>query len=126
MTATKVHPIDQTIETMADANPSTAGQVQAADFGCKAWDAQLNKVYHQVLGVLSGHEQEVLRAAQRAWIEFRDAEFKLIETIYGKLEGTMYIPMQVYARMNITKSRALQLEHSLEELGIEIHEAEQG
>ncbi|HEX8373177.1 MAG TPA: lysozyme inhibitor LprI family protein [Chthoniobacterales bacterium] len=37
-------------------------------------DAQLNKVYKQVLATADPESQEKLRVAQRNWIAFRDAE----------------------------------------------------
>lgn len=119
--ATNAHRIDQDIQKISDYDPSTAGQVRAAEWGCKAWALELHRVFDQLMSMFNESEQEVLRNAQQAWIVFRDMEFKLLETIYAKMEGTMYRPMQVFARMNIIKARALQLEHRLEELGVEIH-----
>ena len=37
-------------------------------------DAQLNKVYKQVLATADAESQEKLKVAQRNWIAFRDAE----------------------------------------------------
>ena len=46
---------------------SAAGAARAQDA-----DAQLNAVYHEVMPVLSAPRQSQLRAAERAWIAFRD------------------------------------------------------
>lgn len=53
------------------------------------WDAELNRVYRDLLAALPAADQDRLRTAQRAWLAFRDAElaFAESETIAGG--GTM-------------------------------------
>jgi hypothetical protein len=46
--------------------------------------------------------------------QISDLEFKLVERVYEKLEGTMYIPMHVDHRMQIVKKRALELQDYLD------------
>lgn len=50
-------------------------QQAAADF--KKADAALNKIYAQVLAKLDEEGQAKLKAAQRAWVAFRDAQAEL-------------------------------------------------
>jgi uncharacterized protein YecT (DUF1311 family) len=44
----------------------------------KQADTELNKVYQQLLSSRSADGQKKLRAAQRAWIVFRDAEAEFV------------------------------------------------
>jgi len=53
--------------------------------------------------------KETLRLAQLEWIKYRDLDFKLIDSVYDTMQGTMYIPMRVDARMEVVKKRALEL-----------------
>lgn len=55
-----------------------------------------------------------LRSAQLEWIKYRDLDFKLIDSIYDGMQGTMYIPMRVEARLEVIKKRALELKGYLD------------
>ena len=103
------HPIDKSLRACEEKNPSTAGQVECIGAAQGAWDKELNRVYGELGRRLSAPARQQLRAAQRAWISHRDAEFKLIEGVYAELEGTMYVPMQAHSRMRVVKARALEL-----------------
>ena len=54
---------------------SEMNQQAYADF--KKADAALNKIYAQVLAKLDEEGQTKLKAAQRAWVVFRDAQAEL-------------------------------------------------
>lgn len=103
------HKIDKELETCMDKNPSTAGMVECIEKAIKQWDEELNKNYKLLSGVLDGEGQENLKKAQLEWIKFRDAEIKMIGSVYSKKEGTMYVPMSCDSVMEITKKRALEL-----------------
>jgi uncharacterized protein YecT (DUF1311 family) len=91
-------------------NPSTAGIVRCTDEAIKMWDNELNKFYKLLIKTLDGESVNILKSAQLEWIVFRDKEFTNIENIFSRKEGTMYIPMQLFARLEIIKNRALQLQ----------------
>jgi len=46
-------------------------------------DARLNKVYKQLLQVLSGKSKENLIAAEKSWIAFKDKDGAFMATLYG-------------------------------------------
>lgn len=102
----KKHPIDVKIDAMIEKNGSTAGMVQALDLGYKLWDAELNKQYKALMARLKGIEREALTTSQKAWLTFRDREFVTIGRIYDRMQGTMYIPMRLSAKVNLVKQRA--------------------
>ena len=103
------HKIDKELETCMDKNPSTAGMVECIEKAIKQWDEELNKNYKLLSGVLDREGQANLKKAQLEWIKFRDAEIKMIGSVYSKKEGTMYVPMSCDSVMEITKKRALEL-----------------
>jgi len=111
---TNVHPIDKALDVCTEKDPSTAGMVHCTDIAYKKWDAELNKNYLALMGKLKPEEKATLKAAQLAWVRYRDAEFKIIDSVYGMLQGTMYIPMRVARRVEIVRERASSLATYLE------------
>ena len=77
------------------------------------WDKKLNTTYQSLKKHMKADEWTDLVAAQRAWIAYRDAQTKSLETTHEKMEGTMWIPIHAEMRMSITKQRAQFLENML-------------
>ena len=88
--------------------------VQCTDQAYAAWDKELNKNYGLLMQNLKPQQKEALKAAQLEWIKQRDLEFKFIDSVYDALQGTMYIPMRIAARMEVVKHRALELHEYLD------------
>ena len=44
------------------------------------WNKELNKVYKELQGKLTLKERNVLISSQRIWLQYRNAEFKLIDS----------------------------------------------
>ena len=78
------------------------------------WDKELNKVYKELQGRLTLKERNVLISSQRSWIQYRNAEFKLIDSMYSFEKGTMNISFNAHARKGVVMKRALALKHYLE------------
>ncbi len=108
------HPIDKALEACIDKNGSTAGMVECTDKAYAAWDKELNKNYGELMRTLKPSQKEALRLAQLEWIKHRDLDFKFIDSIYDTLQGTMYIPMRIDARMEVVKKRTLELKGFLD------------
>lgn len=108
------HPIDKALEACIDKNPSTSGMVVCTDKASAAWDKELNKNYAELMRTIKPAQKEALRLSELEWIKYRDLDFKLIDTIYDTMQGTMYIPMRIDARMEVIKKRALQLKGFLD------------
>ena len=104
------HPIDQYQSKCIAADSTTAGMTNCTNGASARWGKALNSVYANLLSSISRSEQQALRAAQRQWILYRNAEFKLIDEMYKTKDGTMYIPMRAADRLEIIKTRALQLQ----------------
>lgn len=108
------HPIDREISELIRTNPSTFGQRDAFSRGIELWDAELNRQYKILSAMLDDSGRQKLRDAQRAWLAFRDAEFRRTDSLYSGKDGSMFIPMSVAARLELIKARALELADSIE------------
>ena len=99
----------------ACAEPQTQSEMnQCAIDEFKKADAELNKVFQQLLSKTD--RQEKLKAAQRAWIAFRDAdcEYDAAEAEGGTMEPTLRYSCYATA----TKTRTNQLRASLKILNV--------
>lgn len=108
------HPIDKFYEDCVEKNGSTAGMVECADKAYKKWDAEMNRIYGELMKKLPAKKAAALKQSQRDWLTYRDSNFKLITEVYGSMEGTMYIPMHAYAKVRILRERTLLLKGYLE------------
>lgn len=106
----KKHPIDVWLEAAMEKDSSTAGMVMACSKASDKWDAEMNKVYKELMNSLSPSAAEALRNAQRKWVEQRDAEYEFIAEFYGKADGTMWRVVAADAAMQIVRERALTLQ----------------
>jgi len=103
------NPIDVYLDTCIEKNPSTMGILKCSDEAFKMWDAELNKYYKLLMNVLNESDAKTLKESEQKWIEFKDKEFTNLEHIYSKMEGTMYIPMLAFSKLEIVRTRANQL-----------------
>ena len=92
-------------------NFTTAGMTKCTNNAAEEWDAELNKVYKELLSKLTPEGKQSLKLAQRQWIKFRDKEYQFISDMYDrkKFQGTMYIPVRAKEVLTVTKRRALEL-----------------
>jgi uncharacterized protein YecT (DUF1311 family) len=101
------------------AHAATAGQTTCIDQATRSYDRRLNAAHRALLRSLARPAAEQLRMAQRRWIAFRDADRRARGAFYASRQGTMYVPMQAQADMQIVRDRALQLESDLRMLQID-------
>ncbi len=92
-----------------ESNMTTAGMTGCASAAYKQWDRELNIIYKKLSSRLEVQQRIRLKLSQKAWIKYRDLEFKSIDSIYDKLEGTVYIPMRVSEKIKIVRNRVLEL-----------------
>jgi uncharacterized protein YecT (DUF1311 family) len=74
------------------------------------WDKRLNAAYQQALKDADGKQREQLRAAQRLWVQYRDANC----LYYALGEGTIARIEAGYCMLDLTKTRATELEGKTE------------
>ena len=99
---------------------STLGMVYCTNAETQVWDRYLNREYKVTLDALKDMDAdeaeffpdfakraETLRAAQRAWIAFRDAECGLAYAMWGS--GSMRNIAAVNCQLEMTAKRTLEL-----------------
>ena len=85
----------------------TFEMIKCIDAEYKRQDARLNKAYQTVMSDLSAERRQALRAAQRAWITFRDANC----SFYFDPQGGSYARVAANeCMMSETAERAFELE----------------
>lgn len=81
----------------------------------KKSDAELNKVYKQLISNISKEQKDALIDAQLAWIKFRDANSACWAS--PNKGGSIY-PLIYYGRMKeMTEARTAELRELMKELG---------
>lgn len=103
------NPIDTKVRQCIENDPSTAGMVLCYSEAEKEWDLELNRNYQLLMSVLDNEGKKQLKSSQLAWIKYRDAEFAFLETFYGSFTGTMFSLFIATKRMDMIRSRALEL-----------------
>lgn len=91
-----------------DADPSTAGMVQCMAAENELQDRKLNARYRAVMADLTAGQQAKLKAAQRAWITYRDA---WCEAQYDSDWGSLSTIVANNCVMDMTIERTIDLEH---------------
>jgi len=104
-----LHSIDRRLAECMVKDDTTAGMTHCLFAACEMWDGELNRIYKELWGRLQPEGRAALKTAQSEWLQYRDLEFILIDSIYAGFEGTMYTPMRVEDRMNIVKNRVMEL-----------------
>ena len=70
------------------------------------WDKKMNAAYQALMKTLEPKQREQLRAAQRLWIQYRDAN-----CLYYRLgEGSIAVVDAGSCMLRLTKERTLELE----------------
>jgi uncharacterized protein YecT (DUF1311 family) len=68
-------------------------------------NAELDKVYKQLMSKLDAEQQKSLREAQRAWIKWRDAEADIIARVGGAVGGSAMRADYAAAQEKLIKQR---------------------
>lgn len=108
---TEQNTIDIELENCLDSaeNFTTRGMTNCIFEATTKWDKELNRNYSELTALLTEEQKEMLKIAQRKWIEFRDKEIEFSNQMYGDMEGTMWIPVAAQTNLELTKNRALEL-----------------
>jgi uncharacterized protein YecT (DUF1311 family) len=102
--APAVHAGDQEGEQSCDG--STYQMVECLKQKTAQWDKRLNAAYQKALEAAGDKQRDQLRAAQRLWIQYRDANC----LYYGMGEGTIARLDAGECMRSMTEARAKELE----------------
>ncbi|HUB33422.1 MAG TPA: lysozyme inhibitor LprI family protein [Bryobacteraceae bacterium] len=93
-------------EACQDAS-TTAAMRSCENTRYEAADRRLNEVYSRLMGSLGKSRQEKLQAAQRAWLQFRDANAAFLSS--SAEGGTLEPLIRITALADITEARITEL-----------------
>lgn len=108
------HRSDKYLEGEIEKDSTTAGMNNATLKAMEEWDAEMNKCFKLLMSILDETSKGILKTSQRVWIEYRDKEFKSIDNIFAKKQGTMYTTMAIASKNEIVKTRAQDLKEYYE------------
>lgn len=86
---------------------------QQSHQGYQAADRALNQAYGRLMNKLAPARKQKLKAAQRAWLTFRDAQAELVSSAY---EGGSIRPLSHSEKLRrLTENRTKELEQQLQD-----------
>jgi uncharacterized protein YecT (DUF1311 family) len=88
--------------------PNTLATVDCVSAKTKVWDQRLNRAYQSLAQRIDAGQREPLKAAQRLWIRYRDANCRF----YGSQEGSIREIQAAECLRAMTQDRALELEQA--------------
>ena len=105
------HPIDVRLNNDLWNDYSIASHLQAYPKAAKEWEEEMNIHYQSLMELSEEPEREKLKAAQTAWLAFRESEM-LFNAAYWNLftvTDSMHIPSSLAYGVNILRQRTLDL-----------------
>ena len=89
---------------------STQGMVECFGAAYEAWDKALNEAYGALMDTLDADQKALLKASQRQWIVFRDAESEfLAQPGHAGGPGSIMRVVTNQAMADMVKARVLAL-----------------
>ena len=107
--AAMAHPLQLLGQSQQEMNRQAEREFDAAD---KA----LNQVYKQVLAAIDAEAQPKLKAAQRAWVQFRDADAAFHADLEAR-DGRMAPLVEAGRKAAMTEARVKELQKVLKDYG---------
>lgn len=89
--------------------PNTLAMVDCVDAKMKTWDQRLNVAYKNLMQRIDAGQRDPLKAAQRLWIQYRDANCRF----YGSQEGSIRQIQAAECLRAMTQDRTLELEKAM-------------
>ena len=90
---------------------------QAEASGCarrefQAADAELNKAYNRLAGILDAEEKALLKTSELAWLKYRDSNCTFESSQYAG--GTMRPMIESFCLARVTRARTAELKEQYE------------
>lgn len=101
--------VAQTAAPACDPNQTQIDLTQCHADEAARWDDLLNIIYRRVIQTLDAEGEERLRAAQRAWITYRDLTCEMERMRYDGGSIAPMIEAQCTARLTEQRTRDLEL-----------------
>ena len=108
-------PIDKILDECIAKKPTLPGVAACTLQSEKLWDVELMSKYNDLMKLLSDDEQTALRKSLKQWTHQRDAEIRLMQTIFSKVQAGISNPIQGIKKMgSITKDRVILLSNYIQ------------
>ncbi|WP_375172419.1 lysozyme inhibitor LprI family protein [Marinobacter sp.] len=101
-------PLDQIEDACIEIASDTLEHAECYKASLQAWDTELNQNYRSLMSRLDDQEKSKVRAAQRQWIEYRDAQLEAVSLISNR-PGTVWTIRAASIAAGITKDQAVRL-----------------
>jgi len=102
------HPIDAALSECWKDTGVTAELVDCLKEAYAKWEAEMDKYYVLLIGVLDKDSKKRLERSQKAWIKFRDSSFEFIPLYFQDI-GSYQRPTIWCDKVRIIRVRALDL-----------------
>jgi uncharacterized protein YecT (DUF1311 family) len=89
--------------------PNTPATVDCVQAKTKVWDQRLNAAYKALQQRIDADQRDPLKAAQRLWVQYRDANCRF----YGSQQGSIREIQAAECQRAMTQDRALELEKAM-------------
>lgn len=100
------------LEKSRAANPGTGGEVQAIRHASVRLERAMGDYLKIVKEALSPEQADLLDKSQRLWLAYRERHTTILNRLYARMDGSMWIPMNEYAILKTTVGRVEELERA--------------
>lgn len=116
-----IHPIDSELKICLDldSNYSTQAMLDCVYIATDSWELELNKNYNELISKLDKDKKVYLEKSHQDWLVYKESEILFINELYLSMEGTMYILMSASDKLELIKSRALELKEYIDIMNID-------
>lgn len=116
----KIYPIDSELKICLelDSNYSTQAMLDCVYIATDSWELELNKNYNELISKLDNDKKVYLEKSHQDWLVYKESEILFINEFYLSMEGTMYILMSASDKLELIKSRALELKMYIDIMNI--------
>ncbi len=101
--------LDSKLQTCTANAENTLASVECYKVGLAGWDAELNNQYRLLLADQSAEFKAAMKTSQVAWIAYRDAYIKAMQSYYRQQQGTIWGIIMSEAQLRITRDKAIEL-----------------
>jgi uncharacterized protein YecT (DUF1311 family) len=108
------HPLDKLLDRNLEKEGSTIGMSACYSQATRQWQMEMDRTLEELREALPPKESQAVKAAQDAWVKFRDAERKAINAIHSREgTGTISITEAASAHLGVIRDRTLTLRSRL-------------
>ena len=105
------HPIDKRMDECIKKSTVNIETRTCIEQASKLWELELATSYKKLIASAQPEDLVILKKSQALWSAHKEQQIKMLSAVYSQKRGTMFPSMYLMDAMEITKSRALELNH---------------